>query len=73
MTKAMFLPTKGFVPEPVALAHTGVGRTKWREMAAAGQAPAPIKIGPRMTRYSAEEIHQWIDAKAAGKSWQKAV
>lgn len=70
--KSAFLPEKGFVSEPVRAAHTGVCRTTWREMAANGQAPGPIKLGPRMTRYSAADLHQWIDAKAAGKPWQKA-
>lgn len=66
-----FLPIEGFVREPVVLAHVAVGRTKWREMVAAGEAPKPQKWGERITVYEVGSIRRWIaDRAAAGQPTQ---
>ncbi len=62
--KSLTLPEVGFVREPVVLAHVGFGRTKWREMVAAGQAPAPRRLGPRCTMYDAALVRAWIAERA---------
>lgn len=59
-TDRTFLPEVGFVREPAVLAHVGVGRTKWREMVAAGHAPSPIKFGERIVVYNAIDVRRWI-------------
>lgn len=65
MSKSLFLPEVGLIREPVVLAHVGIGRTKWREMVKAGQAPAPQLLSPRVSVYSAEAIRAWIAAQCA--------
>lgn len=60
VSKSLFLPEVGFVREPVVLAHVGVGRTKWRELVKAGEAPSPQKWSERISVYSAADIRRWI-------------
>lgn len=64
-----FLPPVGFVREPVVLAHVGVGRTRWREMIKAGEAPAPQRWSSRVSVYNAAQIHAWIEARASNRPW----
>jgi len=61
--QAPFLPEVGFVRERMVLAHVGVGRTKWREMVKAGEAPKPWRWSPRIVLYDASEIRRWIEAR----------
>lgn len=63
MANPLFLPEVGFVREPVVLAHVGVGRTKWREMVKAGEAPAPQKWSERISVYDASAIRRFIAAR----------
>lgn len=71
MSDTLFLPEIGFVREPVVLAHVGVKRTKWREMIAAGEAPAPQKWSERLTVYDAAAIRRWIADRVAASQCSK--
>jgi predicted DNA-binding transcriptional regulator AlpA len=65
----MALPKEGFVRE-AQLVTTGdkVGplpfskSTLWR-MVAQGKFPKPIKLGPRLTAWRSEEVHEWINSQ----------
>jgi predicted DNA-binding transcriptional regulator AlpA len=65
MPKSLTLPEIGFVREPVVLAHVGLGRTKWRQLVAAGAAPSPRQLGPRCVMYDATAVRAWIVNQAA--------
>lgn len=38
------------------------------EMVRADQFPAPLKIGPRSSRFVAAEVHAWIDQQVSRRS-----
>lgn len=65
-------PTKQFTPvgETYArllrikeVAHkTGLSRSKLYDLIGAGQFPAPVKFGERVSLWPESEVNQWIDA-----------
>ncbi|MCW5664025.1 MAG: AlpA family phage regulatory protein [Piscinibacter sp.] len=65
MSKTNHLPELGFAREPAVLAHVGFGRTKLRALVAAGEFPAPRRLGPRCTMYDAAAVRAWIADRAA--------
>jgi prophage regulatory protein len=61
-------PRTGFVRLQSILAPCGpipVGRTTWWAGVKSGRFPRPLKLGPRITVWRAEEIHELIDKGAA--------
>lgn len=60
MSNSSIRPMVGLVREATVLAHVEVGRTKWRELVARGEAPQPHKLSERICLYSADAIHEWI-------------
>jgi prophage regulatory protein len=57
-------PSIGFVRLSAILAPNGpipVGRTTWWEGVRAGRYPKPVKLGPRITAWRAEDILKLID------------
>jgi predicted DNA-binding transcriptional regulator AlpA len=61
----MSLPLNGWIREKTLLASGAIpyGRTKLRELVAAGQFPKPQSFGPRIVAYDAAEVHAWINAQ----------
>jgi predicted DNA-binding transcriptional regulator AlpA len=49
------------IPDTVAAALAGIGRSTWWRLHAAGKTPAAIKIG-RAVRWNRAEIVAWIEA-----------
>jgi predicted DNA-binding transcriptional regulator AlpA len=61
-------PRTGFVRLRSILAPHGpipVGRTTWWQGVKCGRFPKPLKLGPRITVWRAEEIRDFIDKGAA--------
>lgn len=57
------LPETGFLRLPRILAPTGpipVSRSTWWEGVRSGRYPKPVKLGPRITAWRAEDIRQLI-------------
>jgi len=50
------LPTTGFMRLPAVLNIIPVGRSTWWAGIKSGRYPAPVKLGPRMTAWRAEDI-----------------
>lgn len=50
------LPTTGFMRLPAVLTIIPVGRSTWWAGIKSGRYPAPVKLGPRMTAWRAEDI-----------------
>jgi len=48
------------VRERERAAKTGVPKSSWRELMAAGKAPMPVKIGPQAVAWVESEIDAWI-------------
>jgi prophage regulatory protein len=64
---AFLFPTTGFVRLNSILAPFGpipVGRTTWWAGVKSGRFPQPVKLGPRITVWRAEEIIQLIEKGA---------
>ncbi|MFZ2586658.1 MAG: AlpA family phage regulatory protein [Alphaproteobacteria bacterium] len=60
------LPPKGYVRLPVVQAITGVGKSTIWNWVKEGRFPKPIKLSARVTCWSAEALHKWIEDKAEG-------
>ena len=56
------LPITGFVRLPQILAVIPVSRSTWWTWVATGKAPKGIKLGPRITAWSAQSIRDLIAA-----------
>lgn len=54
------LPSTGYVRLPPILTHIPVGKSTWWKWVAEKKAPQPIKLGPNITAWRAEEIHDFI-------------
>jgi prophage regulatory protein len=50
---------------PVVLALTGVGRSSLYKKIADKTFPAPVKLGPRMSRFRAGDVRSWIRRQAS--------
>ncbi len=62
--RAFEFPSTGFVRLNAILAPNGpipVGRTTWWEGVRSGRYPKPVKLGPRITAWRAEDILKLID------------
>jgi predicted DNA-binding transcriptional regulator AlpA len=59
------LPATGFVRLPTVLAYIPVARSTWWSWVASGRAPAPVKLGPRVTVWRAEDIRRLIETGIA--------
>ena len=65
---AQSFPTSGLVRLSEILAPRGpipVGRTTWWEGVKDGRFPQPVKLGPRITVWRAEDIHRLVKDGAA--------
>ena len=49
-------------------AVTGYGRTQLADKIAAGEFPAPVKLGPRAVGWFEDEIADWQDRLVAGRN-----
>ena len=62
LINANSLPSKGYLrikqilPNPVP-----VSPATWWEWVRSGKAPKPYKLGPKITAWKAEDIHQFLD------------
>jgi len=52
----VLLPSTGFMRLPAVLTIIPVGRSTWWAGIKLGRYPAPVKLGPRMTAWRAEDI-----------------
>lgn len=55
------IPETGFLRVADVLQFIPVSRSTWWFWVANGKAPAPIKLGPRVTVWKAEEISAFIE------------
>lgn len=62
---------KTFLRLPAVMAATGYRRSAIYEKIAAGEMPAPVKLGPRASAWDADEIAEWqagrIEAREADR------
>lgn len=68
MTNTITLPETGFVRLSTILAPRGpipVSRSTWWAGVKSGRYPKPIKLGPRITAWRAEDIRKLIEQGAA--------
>lgn len=65
------MPDTGFVRLPAVLSVYPVSRSTWWAMVADGRAPAPVKLGPRVTAWKVEDIRALIE-RTAEQPMQKA-
>ena len=56
----VLLPDTGFLRVADVLQFIPVSRSTWWFWVANGKAPKPIKLGPRVTAWKAEEIRAFI-------------
>ena len=72
MTSNQLAPHDEFTPGRVLLRlpsvrrKTGLGRSTIYRLIAAGQFPAPIKLGPATSAWDAAAVDEWIAARCAG-------
>ena len=57
---------------PQVKARTGLGRSEIYRRIAAGQFPAPIKLGERASAWNAAEIDVWITERIAARDAKAA-
>jgi predicted DNA-binding transcriptional regulator AlpA len=62
------LPQTGFVRLPAILFHIPVGKSTWWEGVRTGRFPSPVKLGPKITAWRAEDIHELIKQLAASSA-----
>lgn len=60
MTPKLDLPATGFVRRPAIRAHIPTSDATWWRWVKAGIAPQPVKLGPNITAWRAEDIHALI-------------
>ena len=60
------------VKRPEVEATTGLSRSSLYRLAAAGQFPHPIKLGPRAVGWRADEIAAWIEQRTAERDGKGA-
>ena len=64
------VPETGFVRLPQVLSVFPVSRSTWWSGVKSGRYPAPVKLGPNITAWRAEDIHRLIAEHAQPKSAQ---
>lgn len=57
---------------PQVKARTGLSRSELYRRMAAGNFPAPIKLGERASAWSAAEVDSWITARIAARDAKAA-
>jgi len=57
---------------PQVKARTGLGRSEIYRRIAAGNFPAPIKLGERASAWSAAEVDSWISERIAARDAKAA-
>jgi len=70
------LPPWRLLREPEVVATTGYSRATLRRKAAAGEFPAPIKLGTGTggaVAWRADEVRSWIETRQRGESWPPVV
>jgi predicted DNA-binding transcriptional regulator AlpA len=65
MKRLNILPETGFVRLPEVLKRIPVSKSTLWSGIKTGRFPAPVKLGPRITAWRAEDIHAYI-AESAG-------
>lgn len=59
-TELLIFPETGFVRIPQILEVIPIGESTWWKWVKSGKAPAPVKLGPRTTAWTAESIRSLI-------------
>lgn len=59
------LPATGFLRLPKVLSLIPVGRSTWWAGVKSGRYPKPVKLGPRMSAWKAEDVHSLIASLGA--------
>lgn len=59
------LPATGFLRLPAVLTFIPVARSTWWAGIKAGRYPAPVKLGPRMSAWRAEDVRSLITSLGA--------
>jgi predicted DNA-binding transcriptional regulator AlpA len=54
------LPHIGYVRLPQILAVIPISKSSWWQWVSEGKAPAPVKLGPRITAWRVEQINALI-------------
>jgi Predicted transcriptional regulator len=65
MNAIAILPLTGFMRLPAVLSLIPVARSTWWAGVKSGRYPAPVKLGPRMTAWKAEDVRSLINALGA--------
>lgn len=60
-TELLIFPETGFVRIPQILEVIPIGESTWWKWVKSGKAPAPVKLGPRTTAWTAESIRSLIE------------
>ena len=60
------------VKRPDVEAATGLSRSSLYRLAASGEFPRPIKLGPRAVGWRADEIAAWIEQRTAERDGRGA-
>lgn len=66
------MQTPQIVKRPEVEAATGLSRSSLYRLAAAGQFPRPIQLGPRAVGWRADEIAAWIEQRTAERDGKGA-
>ena len=66
------MQTPQIVKRPDVEAATGLSRSSLYRLAAAGEFPRPIKLGPRAVGWRADEIAAWIEERTAERDGKGA-
>jgi predicted DNA-binding transcriptional regulator AlpA len=57
----IYLPTTGFLRLPQVLALIPVCKSTWWAGVKEGRFPKPVKLGPKVTAWRAEDIRSYIE------------
>lgn len=68
-TYAAALPSTGYIRLPIASAVSGVAKSTIWAWSAQGKFPKPVKLSPRVSAWSVNDIRSWL---ADPLAWQKA-
>ena len=55
------LPNQGYIRVSQLLQFIPVSRSTWWLWVKEGKAPAPIKLGPKITAWRVQEVHEFIN------------
>ena len=54
-----------------AAAAASVSRSKWWQLVSAGEAPAPVRIGRRSTRWRRSEVFAWLESRPTARDAER--